>query len=125
MAFTPQITQAIEGFAANLGVPARPARDGSYSFRFERSGTLTLTASEDGARALLSLATAPLRVSEDLEWRILSLAGPDVTTGRFLSAGLARDGSAMFAVGVDEEEMSLPALETCLQQLMQAAASVS
>lgn len=125
MVFSPQAVQAVESFAANLGLPARPAADGSYSFRFERSGTLTLTSAEDGVRTLVSLATHPLRMNEDLEARILLLAGPDRTTGRMMSAGVTKDGGAMFAVSVDDGEMSLPTLETCLQQLMTAGSTVS
>ena len=125
MTFSPQAVQAIESFAGNLGVPARAAADGSYSFRFERSGTLTLTSASDGVRTLVSLATAPLRLNPDVEYRVLSLAGPDATTGRLLSAGVTNEGAAMFAVSIDDGEMSLPMLETCLQQLMAAGAATS
>jgi hypothetical protein len=125
MAFSSQALQAIHGFAANLGLPAQPALDGSYSFVFERSGMLTLTSSTDGERVLLSLFMQPSRLDEDVERRLLDLAGPDITTNRFLSVGLTRDGGALFAVGIDDAEMGLPVLDTCLQQLMAARSAVA
>lgn len=123
MAFSPQALQTIEGFAANLGLPAMPSADGSYSFAFENSGTLTLTSAQDGERTLLSLFMRPHRLDWTVEQKIMSLAGPDITTNRFLSAGLLSDG-VMFAVSVDDAEMSLPTLETCMQQLLKARANI-
>jgi type III secretion system chaperone SycN len=123
MTFSNQALQAIEAFAANMGLSAQPAPDGSYSFVFERSGTLTLTSATDGERTLVSLRGTPGRIDEEIESRLLALAGPDVTTGRFLSTGLMRDGAALFAVGIDDREMDLPVMEVCIQQLMAARAA--
>lgn len=126
MAFSPRAVQAIEAFASSLDLPApRPAPDGSYSFVFARSGTLTFTSAGDGERVLASLSKRPSRLNEDVEHLVLAAAGPDVTTQRCLSAGLARDGSVVFAVSIDEGELNLPVVETCLQQLMAAQAAVA
>lgn len=124
MPFSPQALQTIEGFAASLGLPATPSADGSYSFAFENSGTLTLTSAEDGERTLLSLFVRPHRLDTTVEQRIMSLAGPDITTNRFLSAGLTGDDGVIFAVDIDDAEMSLPTLETCMQQLLKARAGI-
>lgn len=124
MTFSPPALQVLQAFAASLDLPAKPARDGSYSFVFQRSGTLTLTASRDGARVLASLSRMVPRINEDVERRILALAGPDVTTQRLLSAGIGRDGSVIVAVSIDDDELSLPVLETSIQQLMAAQAAV-
>ena len=40
--------RAAGDFAAQMGLPVRPARDGSLSFAFAQAGTLTLTAGEGG-----------------------------------------------------------------------------
>jgi len=125
MAFSSQALQAIQALAASLSLPLAPAADGSYSFVFERSGTLTLTSARDGQRTLLSLAAQPYRLDEDVEQRLLRLAGPDATTDRFLSTGLTRKGEMMFAVSIDDTEISLPMLETCMQQLFAARATIS
>lgn len=125
MTFSNQALQTIVDFSASLGLPPEPARDGSFSFVFERSGTLTLTSSSDGERTMLSLYARPHRMDEGVEQRLMSLAGPDLTTNRFLSTGITRDGGVMFAVGIDDAEMSLPTLETCLQQLLAARTAIA
>lgn len=120
MAFSNQALQAIEALASSMGLAARPAADGSFSFDFERSGTLTLTSSSDGVRTLLSLLGMPGRTDEETERRLFALAGPDMTTGRFLSTGLTQEGVALFAVSINDLEMDLPMLEVCIQQLLAA-----
>jgi hypothetical protein len=125
MAFSSQALQAIEALASSLGLPLTGASDGSYSFVFERSGTLTLTSARDGQRTLLSLSAQPYRLDEDVERRLLGLAGPDITTDRFLSTGLTRKGEMMFAISIDDTEISLPTLETCMQQLFAARSTIS
>lgn len=120
MVFSNQALQALEGFAANLGLPARAAPDGSYSFVFEDTGLLTFTSSRDGTRTVLSLFDVPDRIDDQFALQLLELAGPDRSTGRFLSVGLPREGGIMLAVSVEDSEMGLPTLDTCLQQLMAA-----
>ena len=111
---------AIEQFSSSIGLPARPARDGSFTFVFERSGTLSLTPSADSSRVLLSLARMPLRADNAIERRALQKAGIDPTTSRLVHAGLAADGSIVLAVGFGENELDLPALESCFQELVRA-----
>lgn len=123
MAFSTRALMTIEAFAGNIGIAAMPAADGSFSFVFDRSGTLTLTCAADGTRTLASLYMRPVRMDEKREQLLLSLAGPDITTRRFLSTGVAPDGAVMFVVGIDDEEMNLPTLEICLQQLRAARAA--
>src|SRR4051794_6859335 len=117
MAFSTQALRAVESLAASLGLPLVPASDGSYSFMFEQSGRLSLTSAAAGDRTVVSLSMRPHRLDEEVEQRLLALAGPDITSNRLLSTGVTRDGSVIFAVSVDDGEMSLPMLETCMQQL--------
>lgn len=119
-----QAIRALESLAASLGLPLVPAADGSYSFVFQRSGTLTLTSAADGQRTLVSLSARPTRLDEEIEQRLLEMAGPEITTDRFLSTGLTRDGQVMFVVGIHDSEISLPTLETCMQQLFAARAAI-
>jgi len=42
-----------------------------------------------------------------------------------LSAGLTRDGDALFAISADDAEMDAPTLEVCMQQLFAARAAVA
>lgn len=125
MVFSNQAMEAIRALAESMGLPAHPAIDGSFSFAFERSGTLTLTSATSGERTIVSLHAPLDRLDQATEEQLFSLAGPDASTGRFLSAGLTADGSALFAVSLDDEEMSLPALEVAMQQLFAARASVN
>lgn len=111
---------AIEQFASTLGLPARPARDGSISFVFERAGTLSMTPSADSSRVLMSLARKPVRPDSSVERRALQKAGIDPTSSRFLHAGLASDGTIVMAESFGENELDLPALEGCFARLVQA-----
>jgi type III secretion system chaperone SycN len=123
--FSIHALRSVEAFAASLGLPARPARDGSFTFVFERSGTLSLTPAEDGAQALVSLARRPARSDSNLERRALARAGLDPATNRYLHAGLAGDGSVVFAIGIDDTALDLPTLESCLRELNAAHDAIS
>lgn len=120
MAFPERARLAIESFAANVGLDAAPAGDGSYSFVFERSGVLTFTPASEGERTLLSLSVSGYRSGPRADAALLDLAGPEVSTGRFLSVGLTRDGDVVLAVALDNADIGLPAIEECLQQLISA-----
>lgn len=124
VAFSQQTVRTIDEFAASMHIVAHPAVDGSYSFVFERSGTLTFTSTPSGDTTLLSLHVPLPVLNEDMELLLIRLAGPEISTGRFLSAGVCRDGGAMLAVKIADEEMSLPQIETCLQQLLAARAAI-
>jgi len=112
----------IAAFAGQLGLPLPASPDGSYSFAFQQSGLVTFTAADGSDRVVMSLAR-PIGTSEASEERLLQLAGPDRTTGRFLHAGLARDGSALLAVSLDRN-FGLPAVEEALQQLLAASRAI-
>lgn len=107
----------VEGFAAQLGLPLRPARDGSVSFAFATTGTLSLTPSADGSRILVGLAR-PLRAPDSgrLE-RALACAGLQPATGRVVRAGLSGDDSLHLVLELPEAAFDLPALDVCLQEL--------
>lgn len=111
---------AIEQFSGSIGLPARPARDGSISFVFERSGTLSMTPSADGSRVLVSLARKPVRPDSAVERRALQKAGIDPTSSQFLHAGIANDGTIVLIMSLGENEFDLPALESCFERLVQA-----
>ena len=115
--FSTHALRAIDAFAASMDLPARPARDGSFTFVFERSGTLSLTPAEDGAQALVSLARMPARTDGALQRRALARAGLNPMTNRYLHAGMAGDGSLVFAIGLDDGVLDLPTLEGCLREL--------
>jgi hypothetical protein len=115
--FSSMARSVVESFAANLGLDARPASDGSYSFVFARSGTVTLTPTADGRRAVISVARRPQRLDADGELRFLGLAGLDPTTSRPIHCGIAPDGSLVVAASLPEGQFDLPRLDSCLQSL--------
>lgn len=118
MSFSRLSQPALEAFAAHLGLPLRPAADGSVSFAFARSGTLSLTPSRDGGRILMSLARDGLHLDEARERRLLGLSGFDAAFDRAVHVGITRGGSVVFALALDDEEVSLPVLDACLRHLM-------
>jgi type III secretion system chaperone SycN len=115
-----RVVQIIESFAASMGLPARAAADGSFSFVFSRSGTLSLTSSEEGDRLLVSLARDPVRSDSDLEWRLLLQAGLDPATQTFLHSGMSPDGGLFHVMEFAEDDVDLPALDAVLRRLMEA-----
>ena len=91
----------IERFAASMGVDAAPARDGSFAFTFERSGTLAFTPIEadgaDGAMMSLSRPTGAhdaARVPGEMAEGLLAAGG---TSGGDapVHVGLSRTGNAV------------------------------
>lgn len=114
----------IEAFAASLGLPATPARDGSYSFIFANSGVMSLTPAPDG-RTLVSLAQQPARPGRETEARVLAAARRDPATNHFLHTALAADGSLVFAFALEPAEFDLQSLDACLQQLIAVQEALS
>jgi type III secretion system chaperone SycN len=117
--FSPQARNTIEGFSESLGLPAQAARDGSFSFQFQRSGILTITPAKDG-RAIVSLERRPERLDADVLKRFLLAAEIDPTTSRALHAGLSQDGSLIYALDCNGEELTVPDLHACLSSLIAA-----
>jgi type III secretion system chaperone SycN len=118
MSFSNSTASTIEAFAAALAVPLSPGPDGSVSFVFERSGTLSFTPSTDRRRVLISLAANAAGSTADMAHRALERAGLDPTTNLFVHAGLAADGSIVFAMSLEEEQLDQPVIENCLQRLI-------
>lgn len=104
-------------FAAQMGLPLRPARDGSVSFVFAQAGTLTLTAGQDGQELHVSLLRRPARCGPDLLRAALSGAGLDAATGRLVQVGLAADEALIVSVRLAADDVSLQAIEACLELL--------
>lgn len=125
MAFSNQVVRTIDEFAASMSIVARPAADGSYSFAFQHSGTLTFTSTAAGDATLLSLLVSTSFLNEATELRLIQLAGPERSTNRFLSVGMTSSGAAILVVKIGEQEMNLPQIETCLQQLLTARSAIS
>jgi type III secretion system chaperone SycN len=115
--FSPRTLAVLEGFAGSLGLPLRLAGDGSAGFGFARLGTLSFTPSQDAERVLVSLSRRPDRLDDRAAERVLRTARLDPTTGLVIRAGLSRGGDVVFALGLDEAEVDLPAIETALQTL--------
>lgn len=110
--------RVVESFAGQLGLPARAAADGSFTFVFASTGTLSVTGSRDGHRVFVSLARKPARVEAGLLARALSLAGPEPATNRLVQAGLSADESLHLSVGLDDDALDLPALDEAFQGLV-------
>lgn len=118
--FAPGEIATIRDFAGQLGLQAQAAADGSFTFVFQASGTLTLTPSRSDGRVIVSLARRGRFLDADVLARVLRQAGHDPGRGRMLHAGLASDDSLVYATSLAEGSLSLPLLDDCLQQLRAA-----
>lgn len=113
-----QARAAVDAFASMIGLEARPARDGSVSFLFRQLGTLSVTPTSDSARVVMSFDWTPSRTSADMQWRLLSRAGADPTTGESIHTGMAPDGSFICALSVETGRLDLPSFDERLRTLM-------
>lgn len=107
---------AVRDFAAQMGLPVRPARDGSLSFVFVQAGTLTLTAGEV-EDLHVSLLRRPARVDAGLMRSALAAAGLDAASTRLVQAGLTGDDALIFSVRLAPGDVSLQSIEACLELL--------
>jgi hypothetical protein len=117
--FSSTAERVVEDFAAGLGLPAIRAPDGTYGFIFERSGTLSLVASEDGRRVIVSVARVPFWSNVVTERCFLDVAGLDATTGALVHAGMAPDGSLVLAMDIDDDKFDLQSIDRSLRRLFE------
>ena len=140
----PILEMTIEGtFVENEGPPRQPSGRGRH-----RVGDAQQRADQDrrddrqGLQALMPKATAVWLIEKTaltfdqiaaftglhaLEVQAIAdgevaggMTGLDPTTSRFLHAGVAPDGSIVFALSVDDRDIDLPTIESCLNQLIAA-----
>ncbi len=110
--------RTIEAFAANIGVQAHAAADGSYGFELARSGKLSIVPSEDGKRLIISLSRAQKRADISTQMRLLRVAGFDPVSGDMIYAGIARDGLYVFALSIEDERFDAHTLNDALSKLI-------
>jgi type III secretion system chaperone SycN len=122
--FSTATRRAIESFAANMGVTAQAAADHSYGFEFARSGRLSIVPSEDGERVIVCLARVPHRADTSMQRRLLDLAGFDPMSGAMVHAGMASDGTFVFALNLEEERFDLQLLDEALSTLSERHDSI-
>jgi hypothetical protein len=109
--------QAIESFAAKMGVTARVAADHSYGFEFSRLGTLSILQSEDDDRVIVSLARVSNRVDALMQRHLLNLAGYESRSNTTLHAGIASGKTCVLALAFDDVNFSEQSLDEALFRL--------
>ena len=107
-----------------MNLSAKPAADGSYTFVFSSSGTLSLTSSDDGNRLLVCLSRNPGRSYPELEWQVFSSAGLDASTQSFVHSAMSSDGDLFHVVEIEETDVELTALDSALRRLIDLYAGV-
>lgn len=118
VSFTNAGLHAIKSFAERAGIAAVPARDGSYSFTFERSGTLSFVPSENGDGLIIFLMRTPPYPDSRRELKALQLAGDDRPTGRSLHAGVTQDGAIIVSFVLDNSDVDVPTVLACIDRLI-------
>jgi hypothetical protein len=119
MGFSPRVLPSIETFVAEFGIRPVPAEDGSYSFAFERTGMLSLVASEDGERVLMSLGWSPAYTEARQERRLLEAAGYDAVNQAMLHAGKSGDGMLLLTYDFTEDQVSPQVLDSTFRRLIE------
>lgn len=120
VSFSNASLHAIRSFAERAGIVAIPARDGTFSFAFERSGMLSFVPSEDGEQLLIFMMRTPSYPDPEREIKMLQLAGDDRFTGRPLHAGLTPEGAIVLSFVLDNSNVDVPTILTCVDRLIGA-----
>jgi transcriptional/translational regulatory protein YebC/TACO1 len=121
MEFSQRSAAVINTFAHQLQLPdAQPSEDGSVSFQFERAGTMTLAASANGKRVILSLTAAGTspQTADDLRGHLERARFDDVTRLP-ISAGLTTTGARVLAANIPEDRFDLQTLEASIDRLIE------
>ncbi|MEL6336585.1 MAG: hypothetical protein AAFS07_07145 [Pseudomonadota bacterium] len=120
--FDAKSLRTVQDFGGALSLVPVEGPDGSFTFIFEKMGTLTLVASgEDrlGAEGpiMISLARTPGRVDGRLMEALFAAAGYESQSNLSIHAGLARDGSAILTLAVPRDRFDLSTLEGGIDRL--------
>lgn len=97
----------VRQFAGQMDIDAYEAPDGAYSFDFERSGRLSILASEEGT-VIVSL-TARIHLGDLRGFaRLAALGGYDRDRDQLVHCGMNRSDQPVLAVQCDPTGFSLP-----------------
>ena len=117
--FSNQTLSIITQFAASMEIDRiTPARDGSVTFELEHEGTLCLTPSMNGSRALISLRRPPENHQTDALRQFLGLSHFDFFLGVPCNAGMSAGGGLVLALNIAVSDLSLQVIEQCLTRLI-------
>lgn len=97
----------VRQFAGQMDIEAYEAPDGAYSFDFERSGRLSILASDEGT-VIVSL-TARLLLGDIRGYaRLAGLGGYDRDRDQLVHCGMNKSDQPVLAVQCDPSGFSLP-----------------
>lgn len=111
---------AIESFAERTGITPVPARDGTFSFSFERSGILSFVPADNGDKLIVFMMRTPRYPDPDREQKALAIAGEDRYTGHTLHAGVTADGAIVLSFVLDSNAIDVPTVLACIDRLVNA-----
>ena len=116
--FLPQARQTILAFAESMAMSGEPKAgpDGSYTFLFESSGTVSLLPTPDGRNVMVAVGRQPIVDDEAAMLRLFMNAGLEVLTVGALHAGIAPNGDYYLATIIPNHRFDLPTLETTLNE---------
>jgi type III secretion system chaperone SycN len=106
----------VRDFGRTMGMPELAFNEhGVVRLNFERNGSLLIERTAAGA--LLQLARPGNRLGSEAWERALGLCHFEAADRLRPDAGLARDGSLVFSVRLDEKALDVPALEQAFEFL--------
>jgi type III secretion system chaperone SycN len=106
----------VRDFGLTMGMPGLAFNEhGVVRLRFERNGAFSIERTAHGA--LLQLARPADRLGDGALERALGLCHFEAVDRLRPDPGLARDGSLVFSVRLDEHSLDVPALEQAFNLL--------
>ncbi|MDN2581417.1 hypothetical protein [Aquibium sp. ELW1220] len=118
------ILATVQRFAESMNLVAAPARDGSYIFEFETTGTLSFTPSAGGTGPAVMSLSRELRSPRYAALpALLRQAGYDAALDRTIHVGLSRKGRAVVWTPLGAERFELSDLMAAWNRLRAVAAA--
>ncbi|WP_068310228.1 CesT family type III secretion system chaperone [Polycladidibacter hongkongensis] len=116
--FSSSILSILHSFADTVGVPFEPAADGSVSYSFSESGTISFTPARNGDALVISRSRT-LQTQERTD--LTALASQSAYVAELQSdlfVGLTPQGDVYFSTVLFAQEISLPKVEAAIDQLI-------
>jgi len=124
MTFSAPNERSIKDFAARMGLDVPLGHREAYSFHFASGFSFTLTAVSGEDRTIATLMFKPRFWDDNILEKLFDLAGQEWEEGQLLRPSITLRREITLAIVIDDEAMSVQALDDCLRKLLELSRSL-